>query len=259
MLERLKPDALLLQEVRVRGSDAPLIAEMTKAAGADFTCHYSLNRDPKNVTFRGGRMYGVVTYIRSSLGRSTCESEVPEWDREGRIVFTHLENPRVTIGNVYAVNGTDKVYWDHDLGRAEGDRHAFKRRFQAQLLERARELRVNEKRHVIVAGDWNVSRTKLDTYPRLRTEEPHSLARSELEKHLALSGMVDIYRHLHPNERAYTWFNRLARGKTLDAARVDYVLVGQETIPRVKEASILADPKDRPGSDHAPIVIELID
>ena len=76
-----------------------------------------------------------------------------------------------------------------------------------------------------------------------------------IEKHLLDNRMVDIFRHLHPNEAAYTWFNRLAKQKTLDAARVDYVLVSEEMIPKVQDAGILADPKDRPGSDHAPIYV----
>ena len=40
------------------------------------------------------------------------------------------------------------------------------------------------------------------------------------------AGFVDIWRERHPTERAYTWFNRRARG--LDAARVDYILVSSE-------------------------------
>jgi exonuclease III len=99
---------------------------------------------------------------------------------------------------------------------------------------------------VIMAG-WNVSRTAQDTYPRLRTEEPHARARAELNERMIAEGFVDIWRERHAKERAYTWFNRRARG--LDAARVDYILVSQDLVPRVRAADIL---ELLPPSDHAP-------
>ena len=250
-IERLEADVLLLQEVGVRADDAAAVAALESAV-PKFVCHWSLNRDAKNVTFRGGRYYGVVTYVRKAL--RPVRAEVPRWDLEGRFVVTHL--PGLAIGNVYAVNGTDKPYFDHELGRFSGDRHAFKRRFQRQVLERARELRADG--GVVIGGDWNVSQTKLDTYPRLRVEEPHARARAELAEHLATSGMVDAFRRLHPAAREYTWFNaRAARFGRLDAARVDFILVSEDLVPRLRQATILADPADRPGSDHAPLLLEL--
>ena len=103
-----------------------------------------------------------------------------------------------------------------------------------------------------MAGDWNVSRTAQDTHPRLRTEEPHARARAEFNARMADAGFVDIWRERHPTERAYTWFNRRARG--LDAARVDYILVSRELAFRIRAADIL---DLLPWSDHAPVVVEL--
>ena len=249
LLARLgRPDVLCLQEVRIRHHDAELVAQL-EGALPGYVCHHSLARDPKNVTFRGGRAYGVATYLRQDLG--PVEVEVPAWDLEGRLVLSHLAT--LTIGNVYAVNGTDKFYFDHELGRVSGDRHAFKRRFQERVLARAKELR--GRGGVIMTGDWNVSRTTLDIQPRLRTEEPHAQARAELEAHLVTSGMVDVYRRLHPEERGYTWFN--PRSRRLDAARVDYVLVSEELLPAVESAAIRMEASDREGSDHAPITVTI--
>jgi exodeoxyribonuclease-3 len=147
------------------------------------------------------------------------------------------------------VNGTAKPYYD-ETGRVAGDRHELKRRFQASVMDLGRELRRDG--GVIIAGDWNVSRSAQDTYPRLRTEEPHARARTELNARMIAEGFVDIWRERHPQERSYTWFNRRARG--LDAARVDYILVSEDIVPRVRAADIL-DPI--PPSDHAPVRVEL--
>lgn len=88
LLARLDhPDVLCLQEVRIRHHDAELVAQL-EGALPGYVCHHSLARDPKNVTFRGGRAYGVATYLREGLG--PMESEVPAWDLEGRLVLSRL-------------------------------------------------------------------------------------------------------------------------------------------------------------------------
>jgi exodeoxyribonuclease III len=237
------PEVLCLQELRIREHDAEAIAALQRALPG-YRCHRSLPRDPRNVTFRGGRMYGVATFVQ---GR--WRGEVPEWDREGRVVVVRRRG--LAVVNVYAVNGTSKPWFD-EAGAIVGDRHALKRRFQSRIMDLGRALR--KEGAVIMAGDWNVSRTAQDTHPRLRTEEPHARARSELDARMADAGFVDIWRERHPTERAYTWFNRRARG--LDAARVDYVLVSSDLVTRIRTADILAP---LPWSDHAPVAVELRD
>jgi len=160
----------------------------------------------------------------------------------------------LAIVNLYAVNGTSKPYLDPDTGAPRGDRHEHKRRFQTQLLDLAAELRATGQ--VVLAGDWNVSRSAADVTPRLRTEEPHATARAQLNERFATDGWIDIFRALHPDARRYTWFGRTRTG-ALDAARVDYIVVGAELVPRVRAAEILDDRRLRPHSDHAPLVLEL--
>jgi len=224
-----------------RAQDSADIATL-QAALPRYRCYFSLPRDPRNVTFRGGRMYGVATFLRGGW-----RGEVPTWDLEGRVVV--VRKTGLAVVNVYAVNGTSNPYYN-EHGRAVGDRHGLKRRFQAQVLDLGRELR--REGSVILAGDWNISRTSRDTYPRLRAEEPHARARAEFNAKLIENSFVDIWRERHPDERTYTWFNRRARG--LDAARVDYILVSDDLVPRVRSADIL---DLLPWSDHAPVRVEL--
>jgi exodeoxyribonuclease-3 len=242
LVERLgSPDVLCLQELRIRAQDAADVAAL-EAALPGWRCFHSLPRDPRNVTFRGGRMYGVATFAR---GR--WRGERPAWDVEGRVVV--VRRAGLAIVNVYAVNGTAKPWYDAS-GRAAGDRHALKRHFQAQLFALGADLARDA--DVVMAGDWNVSRRAEDTHPRLRTEAPHAQARAELNAALSAHGFVDIWREQHPAQRAYTWFNRRARG--LDAARVDYVLVSSGLAARVRTSEIM---DLLPQSDHAPVRIEL--
>jgi len=235
------PDVFCLQELRIRPQDDDAIRAL-EGALPGYECHHALARDPRNVTFRGGRMYGVATFVRDHW-----RADVIPWDREGRILA--VRRPSLAVVNVYAVNGTAKPYFD-ETGRVAGNRHDLKRRFQTKVMDLGRELR----RHggVIMAGDWNVSRTAQDTHPRLRTEEPHTRARAELNERLVADGFVDIWRERHGAQRAYTWFKRGSR--TLDAARVDYILVSEEIASLVSSAEIL---DLLPWSDHAPVLVDL--
>lgn len=230
-----QPDVLCLQEVRIRPSDTTAVERM-RILVRGYTCHFSLCDDPKNVTNRGGRAHGVVTYARIP-----GVSHAPAWDREGRVLVTQFD--RLAVINLYGVNGTPKPYRDPETGEPDGDRHDYKRRVQDRLFELA--ARYDP---LVIAGDWNVSRTPIDAFPRLRTESPHAKARAELEAHLERSRLVDVYRALHPDERAYTWF---ARGR-YDFARVDYIVASPQL--RVRSAEILTEL--RGDSDHAPIAAE---
>lgn len=243
------PDVLCVQEVRVRPCDAELVAAM-EGALPGYVCHHALADDPRNVTFRGGRMYGVATYARRALGAVALPS--PAWDREGRVAAIELPAEGIAVLNVYAVNGTDKPYFDHALGRVEGDRHAYKQRFIHDLAGYAQTFRDRGLR-LVLAGDWNVSRAPIDATPRLRTEEPHATARRRFnEEFIPSLDLADVFRELHTAERAYTWRNQHAR--RLDAARVDIVLVSRELRERVVEASI---GDEGLGSDHVPVALHL--
>jgi exodeoxyribonuclease III len=238
------PDVLCLQETRIRWRDADRVAEMRSIPGYDAAL--ACADDPRNVTFRGGRAYGVATLVREDLEGTFA---TPSWDREGRVLYARVGD--AWIVNVYAVNGTDKPYWDHDLGAPRGTRHEYKRRFVARLGEDLRRLDGD----LVAIGDWNISRTERDIHPRLRTAAPHALARAAFnDVFLPSLDLADAWRERNPEARRYTWFLRgVPPGR--DAARVDYALVRRAMLDRVTEAEILDDPPLRFGSDHAPITL----
>jgi exodeoxyribonuclease III len=242
------PDIFCLQEVRLRKQDRDLIQD-AKSAIDGYKCNLSLPRDARNVKFRGGRAYGVATYVKNSL--QIISVRQVDWDKEGRILITELD-PFIVI-NVYLVNGTEKPYYDPDTGAVRGTRNDFKRRFNMLLMEECKKLT----KPFIIIGDINISPTKMDSFPRLRTEASHTLARSEFNEIIKPTlGVVDIFRHLHPNEKKYTWYNKIGK----DAARVDYALVSGSLLEKVEEADIKAK-QESFNSDHVPlfVTIKLVD
>ncbi len=244
------PDVVCLQEIRLRPEDRALVAAAQRALPG-YECGLQLNRDARNVTFRGGRMYGVATFVKRALGPVLHHSA--PWDREGRVLASSFGS--TIIVNVYAVNGTDKPYFDHDAGAVIGTRHDWKRRMLERLADFVRSLLEEGCRDVVLVGDWNISRSAQDTHPRLRTEEPHATARAAFnDAFLPSLDVVDVFRELHPTARRYTWFRRGVPAGN-DAARVDFALTPRAMLPRITEADIWDEPALRHRSDHAPIVV----
>jgi exodeoxyribonuclease III len=246
------PAIVCLQETRIRPRDAELVRTMERALPG-YACHFSLCDDPRNVTYRGGRAYGVVTYVKRRFAAS--RGWTPTWDREGRVVISELPSKQLAVVNLYAVNGTSKPYYDHELGRIDGDRHAFKRRVNLAIMREAEALAARGMRLVLV-GDWNISRAPIDTHPRLRSGEPHARARRELNEILLPTlDVVDAFRARHPTAKKYTWFNKWSR--RLDAARVDYALVSRPLFDDLVDVDIDEAKEHRFGSDHAPLWLTL--
>ena len=77
-----------------------------------------------------------------------------------------------------------------------------------------------------------------------------------MNERLSGDGWVDVFRHREPDARRYTGFGRTRTG-ALDAARVDYLVVSADLVPRVVDTTILDERALRPGSDHAPLALAL--
>jgi exonuclease III len=144
---------------------------------------------------------------------------------------------------------------DPQTGKPRGTRNERKREFNRLLMEDVNRQRKNPQTpHIILIGDFNISLTKLDCHPRLRTEYPHNIARQQfIEEIMPGMGVVDVWREVHgPEAKGYSWF---AVGKPFrsDAARVDYALVSEEAVRRVTSVEYLE--RMQGGSDHCPLLL----
>lgn len=220
-------DVLCLQEVRRQPAELP-----------GFVLASSLMRS-------GAKRYGVATYARRTHAPIVVANE--RWDDEGRCVLVVLPHWRLAIVNVYAVNGTS------------AERHAWKRRFHEHIAEMGQTIRA-EGVDLLLIGDWNVSQAAIDTTPRLRTGDEHVRSRAHFQSALVEPlDVVDVFRELHPKARAYTWFDLRARARgELDAARVDFALLARSRLEQLRRAEIDEGALDALGSDHAPLLVELL-
>ena len=69
------------------------------------------------------------------------------------------------------------------------------------------------------------------------------------------AGFVDSFRYLHPEDIAYTyWSYRFKSRERNTGWRIDYFLVSNALVGKIKTVNILSDYY---GSDHCPISLEI--
>ena len=262
------PHILFLQEVKVAPTDTKTPALLRRTINDPlsdeeqpisqdhlYDAHFCLPRDKYNATGFGGKVYGVATIIRQDIAPHTVVRTV-DWDLEGRIQVVQLPRSKLIVINVYAVNGTTYDYRDPTSGKVVGNRHDRKRAFHSLL---AQEVKAYEDKqwNVVIAGDINVSRSKLDSSPQLRTGEDHVKNRVDFEKKFITGlGMLDTFRLVHGEERKYT-YRPTNKPWGTGGDRVDVILATKGLEESMKEVDILDNQAERGPSDHVPLFVEL--
>ena len=269
-LKRWKwPHILCLQEVKIALPDTKTQASVRRVVNTPldsndensssrhlYDAHFGLPRDRHNATGFGGKVYGVCTLIRRDVPEPVTKTV--EWDLEGRVLLVEIPTRRVTVVNVYAVNGTTNDYRDPATGKVIGDRHDRKRIFHSLLRDEVR--RYEDKGwDVVIAGDINISRSHIDSFPQLRMGEEHVRNRADFEeKFIKDLDMLDTFRLVHGQQRKFTY---RPRNKPWGAGgdRVDMILVtkGMGAQGRIREAGILDSEEERGPSDHVPLFMGL--
>jgi exodeoxyribonuclease-3 len=128
-----------------------------------------------------------------------------------------------------------------------------------RLIGHAKTL-IDDRRQAVLAGDFNVVPTDADIYNAWLWQhdavmQPETRA---AYRRLLAQGWIDATRHLHPDDRIYTfWVN--ANAYRRDAGfRMDFVLLTPELATRLVRSEVdrAQRGRDKP-SDHAPLWVEL--
>jgi exodeoxyribonuclease-3 len=234
-LERVKPDVLVLQEIKCEAPNFP--AAVFEDLGY-------------TVEIVGQKAYNGVAAL--TLGPATISHRalpgLPAEDVQSR--YIEIEYQGLTVIGLYLPNGNS--------GGEAG--YAYKLAWMDALCERATAL-LTEDRDLVIAGDFNVCPTPLDFAPG--TLPPtDALLRPETRarfRRLIHSGLTDPVRALHPGAPAYSFWDYQAGAWERDRGlRIDFALLS----PRLAECLMAADPdRDERGaeqpSDHVPVVVDL--
>ena len=186
---------------------------------------------------------GTACWCKTPPLRVTTGIGREEHDHEGRVLT--LEYSGFYLVNCYTPNSQDglkrldyRMTWEDD--------------FRAYLLG------LDAKKPVILCGDLNVAHQEIDLKnPKTNRMNP-GFSDEERAKmtQLLSSGFADTFRTLYPDRTgAYSWWSYRFHARQNNAGwRIDYFIVSQRLLPRVKNADIWPEVT---GSDHCPVVLEL--
>ena len=150
------------------------------------------------------------------------------------------------IGNLYAPNGNP---WP-------GPKFDYKLRWLDCLHEHARDL-LDSGLPAMLIGDFNVIPTDQDVYKPERWLKDALSSPEARDKFRLLvdQGWTDALRHLHPDDRIYTFWHYWRNSFQRDAGiRIDHALLSPQLAKTLKGAGVDRDPRRwEKTSDHAPM------
>ena len=222
-----QPDMLCLQETKLQPEQAPAV---------EGYWDYWNSADKKGYS-------GTALFSRTEPLSVTYGLGIDEHDHEGRVITA--EYPDFYLVTVYVPNSQDglkrldyRMVWED----------AFRTYVQA----------LDQKKPVIICGDMNVAHQEIDLKNPKTNRKNAGFTDEERAKMTELlgAGFVDTFRHFYPDtEGVYSWWSYRFRAREKNAGwRIDYFLVSERLIGRIKDTRILTDVL---GSDHCPVVIEL--
>lgn len=109
---------------------------------------------------------------------------------------------------------------------------------------------------VIVCGDFNVAHKEIDlARPKANYNKSAGFMQEEIDGMDAYTsnGLVDTFRALNNDVIKYTWWSYRGGARQKNVGwRIDYFLVSESYLPKIKESFILNEIE---GSDHCPVGI----
>lgn len=166
----------------------------------------------------------------------------PAHEGEGRAIT--LEYPDFYLLCVYTPNA------QRELARLDY-RMAWEDALRAYITA------LDAEKPVIYCGDLNVAHEEIDLKNPKSNRGNAGFSDEERAKfgELLNAGFADTYRRLYPDRVQYSWWSYMFHAREKNAGwRIDYFVVSERLLPRVKDAFILTDVM---GSDHCPVGIEL--
>jgi len=188
---------------------------------------------------------GVLTYTKTQTKNVRLGLEHEEFDREGRVIRTDIED--ISVFNIYFPNG-----------QRGQDRVDFKLNFYDRVLSTALDLEKSGKQ-VVISGDFNTAHQDIDLANPRENETTSGFLPSERVKidEYIYAGFVDIFREMRPEDNRYTWWTYRfgARARNI-GWRIDYFMISQGLKSRIIDVDILDSVE---GSDHCPVLLEIND
>ena len=186
---------------------------------------------------------GTAVFTRQEPLSVCYGMDMERHDHERRLIT--LEFSEFWLVNCYTPNAQDglaridyRMEWEDDL--------------RSYLMS------LDQTKPVVYCGDLNVAHEEIDLKNPKTNRGNAGFSDQEREKMTALlsSGFADTFRRLYPERTgAYSWWSYRFHARENNAGwRIDYFIVSERLMERVKDASIHTEVF---GSDHCPVSLEL--
>jgi exodeoxyribonuclease-3 len=230
-LEVQDADVICLQELKAQAAD--MTEKMLSPHGYTGYFHYA---EKKGYS-------GVGIYTRVIPHHITVGLGIPEFDVEGR--YLQVDLAELSVVSLYLPSGSSGE-----------ERQSVKFKFLESFMPRLCALKASG-REVVVCGDWNIAHREIDL-KNWRGNKKNSgflpEERAWMSTLFDSVGFVDVFRHIHPQLEAYTWWSNRGQAWAKDVGwRIDYQIATPEYARRAQKASIY---KEQRFSDHAPLIID---
>jgi exodeoxyribonuclease-3 len=234
-LDAARPDAVALQELKATDAEFPLAA---------------LERAGYGAVWRGQKSWNGVAILARGVTPVLIRSELPGDPGDTHSRYIEAAVSGLVITSIYLPNGNPQP----------GPKFDYKLAWLRRLTRHAADLYTSGV-PVVLAGDYNVVPTEHDIYPTTSYDknalvQPASRAAFQ---GLLKQGWTDALRHMHPNERIYTFWDYMRNRWQRDAGlRLDHILLSPDLAQRLEAAGVdRAVRGEANASDHAPVWVTL--
>ena len=110
---------------------------------------------------------------------------------------------------------------------------------------------------MIISGDYNICHKAIDIHNPIANKNTSGFLPEERAwvSSFIKSGFVDSFRYLNKNPDQYSWWSYRAAARERNKGwRIDYHMISDTLLTRLKRVAILSDAKH---SDHCPILVTL--
>lgn len=228
----MNPDILCLQETKAQDD------QVAEALAKDFSDYHIFSNSAVKKGYSGTAILSKTKPLSVDY-----DLKIEEHDQEGRVICAEFES--FFVVTVYVPNSKN------DLSRLDD-----RQNWDAALLNYLKE---KEKlKPVILCGDMNVAHKEIDlARPKVNYNKSAGFTQEEINgmDNFTKNGFTDTFRALHPEKVKYSWWSYRGGARDRNVGwRIDYFLVSDSLMPKVKKAQIL---NEIHGSDHCPVALEL--
>ncbi len=190
--------------------------------------------------------------------------EVGEEDGEGRFCAVDLPG-NIVLVNVYVPNAGLGKNKGSNVGDGENStghgasRIAYKLKFYKRLLKFCTRVVEEERREVVLVGDFNACFDARDVHALIGIENAFLPCELDALRGFTARGFVDVYRALHPDvSNVYTCFDQKTNARLYNrGVRIDFCLVSQGLAGKVKACEVVGgDVVPALWSDHCALYVE---